>query len=305
MNFKQLEAFYWLTKLHSYQRVADHICLTQPAVSARISGLEATLGAQLVDRSASDFRLTEQGHEVAEYAETFLNLREALTSRLKVREKRRFTIGVVEMVAATWGVALRKKLEALDSEVLFDFHGGSNLDQRNQLRSGTLDMAFVTGEAGLPQIAKSFSVHYAVGWAAHPDVVGTISQALTPEEIRQMPLIFYPRTSPLFAPVAEFVDETRRRPHARHSGNSLATIAAMVRCGYGVAAMPLASLEREIVAGTIVEVPTTVQIAPLDVRCVHLNKARKKLTSQVFELARESAREWCAANPRYNTFHEG
>ena len=63
MNFKQLEAFYWLTKLQSYQRVADHICLTQPAVSARILGLEENLGVKLIDRSASEFRLTEQGHE--------------------------------------------------------------------------------------------------------------------------------------------------------------------------------------------------------------------------------------------------
>ncbi|UIY29852.1 LysR family transcriptional regulator [Neorhizobium galegae] len=87
MNFKQLEAFYWLTRLKSYQRVADHIGLTQPAVSARISGLEDSLGIPLVDRAQSDFTLTEQGYEVAEYAETFLNLSETLTSRLKSKQK--------------------------------------------------------------------------------------------------------------------------------------------------------------------------------------------------------------------------
>lgn len=305
MNFKQLEAFYWLTKLQSYQRVADHICLTQPAVSARILGLEENLGVKLIDRSASEFRLTEQGHEVAEYAETFLNLREAMNGRLLLREKRRFTIGMVEMVAVTWGHALRHKIAEMDSELIVDFHCGSNLDQRNQLRSGSLDMSFVTGEAELPQIAKSFSVLYAVGWAARPDVVGEITRPKTPEEIREMPLILYPRTSPLFRPVAEYVDETRRRPNARHTGNSLATIAELVRFGYGVAAMPLSPLEREIAQGTVIEVPTTVPIAPLDIRCVYLNKARKKLTNDIFELARMAAREWCAANPRYTTFHEG
>lgn len=305
MNFKQLEAFYWLTKLQSFQRVADHICLTQPAVSARISGLEEALGVKLMDRSAGEFRLTEQGHEVAEYAETFLNLREAMSGRLQVSEKRRFTIGVVEMVAVTWGKTLRQKITSMDKDLLVDFHCGSNLDQRQQLRSGALDMAFVTGEAELPQIAKSFSVHYAVGWAARPDVVGEITRPKTPEEIRGLPLIFYPRTSPLFQAVAEYVSETRRRPNARHTGNSLATIAELVRTGYGVAAMPLAPLEREIAQGTIIEIPTTVQIAPLDIRCVYLNKARKKLTNEIFELARAAAQEWCTANPRYTTFHEG
>ena len=305
MNFKQLEAFYWLTKLKSYQRVADHINLTQPAVSARISGLEETLNAKLIDRTTGDFQLTAQGHEVAEYAETFLNLSEALTNRLKVRDKRRFTIGMVEMVAVTWGKTLRHKLVAMDPDLLVDYHCGSNLDQRHQLRSGALDMAFVTGEAGLPQIARSFAVHYSVGWVARPDVIGEITRPRTPEDIRELPLIFYPRTSPLFAPVAEYVDETRRRPNARHTGNSAATIAELVRSGYGVAAMPLAPIERDIVQGLLIEVPTTVHIAPLDIRCVHLNKARKKLTEEIFELARESALEWCAAHPRYIAFHDG
>lgn len=304
MNFKQLEAFYWLTKLHSYQRVADHIGLTQPAVSARISGLEEILGAKLFDRDSKDFRLTEQGHEVTEYAETFLNLREAMTSRLKLRDKSRFTIGVVEMVAVTWGMTLRQKIAALDGDVRVDYHCGSNFEQRHQLNSGALDMSFVTGEAGLPQVGNSFSVHYNVGWVARPDIVGEINRPKTPEEIRQLPLVLYPRTSPLFAPVADYVDEKRRRPNARHTGNSASTIAEMVRNGYGVAAVPLAPLERDLRLGNLVEIPTTVQIAPLDIRCVHINKARKKLADQIYEMSRDAAREWCSAHPRYMSFHQ-
>ena len=55
MNFKQIEAFYWLTQLHNHQRVADHLGLTQPAVSARIAGLEDMLNAQLIDRASAGF----------------------------------------------------------------------------------------------------------------------------------------------------------------------------------------------------------------------------------------------------------
>jgi DNA-binding transcriptional LysR family regulator len=35
MNFKQLEALYWLDKLGSYQQVAKQINITQPAVSIK------------------------------------------------------------------------------------------------------------------------------------------------------------------------------------------------------------------------------------------------------------------------------
>lgn len=302
MNFKQLEAFYWLTRLKSYQRVADHIGLTQPAVSARISGLEDSLGVPLIERSASDFTLTDQGNEVAEYAETFLNLSEALTSRLKIKQKRRYTIGTVGMVTQTWGTTLRRKVSADPDIGLVDFHSAGNVELRQQVRTGALDMAFVTGEAGLPQIPDSFSVQYRVGWVARPDVVGEVGHPMTPDEVRGLPLILYPHSSPLFRPVADMVDETRRRPNARHTGNSLGNICDMVRAGYGASAIPLAAMEREIAMGMVVEIPTTVQLAPLDTRCVYVNRARKQQTQQIFALARQAAQEWAAAHPRYVTF---
>ncbi|MEI4472925.1 LysR family transcriptional regulator [Frigidibacter sp. MR17.24] len=305
MNLKQMEAFYWLTRLKSYQRVADHIGLTQPAVSARISGLEDSLGVPLIDRRAAEFTLTEQGYEVAEYAETFLNLSEAMTSRLKNKQKRRYTVGTVGMVTKTWATTLRRKLLD-DPEIgLVDFHSGSNVELRQQVRTGALDMAFVTGEAGLPQISESFSVTYRVGWVARPDVAGEVTRPLTPDEIRSLPLIFYPHTSPLFRPVAEMVEETRRRPNARHTANSLGMICDMVRAGYGASAIPLAAVEREIATGMLIEIPTTVQLAPLDTRCVHQNRARRQQTEKIFALARQAAEEWATAHPRFVSFQPG
>lgn len=302
MNFKQLEAFYWLSRLKSYQRVAEHIGLTQPAVSARISGLEESFGVPLVDRSQADFTLTEQGHEVAEYAETFLNLSETLTSRLRLKQKKRYTIGIVSMVTVTWALTLRRKIASLPDAPIVDFYSGANTDLRPLVKSGALDMAFVTGEAGLPQIENSFSVLYHVGWVARPDVVGEITRPLTPDEIRELPLVLYPHTSPLFGPVADLIEEKRRRPNARHTGNSLSTICDLVRAGYGASAIPLAALETEISTGMLVEIPTTVQLAPLDIRCVHQNKARKAQTDTIFQLARQAAEEWATAHPRYVSF---
>ncbi|MCJ8139042.1 LysR family transcriptional regulator [Falsirhodobacter halotolerans] len=304
MNFKQIEAFYWLTRLQSFQKVADRIGLTQPAVSARISGLEDAFGVPLINRDSPTFALTEQGHEVAEYAETFLSLSEALTGRLRAGRKKRYTIGMVGMVTNTWGATLRRKVSADPDIGLVDFHSASNVDLKELMRNGTLDMAFVTGEAGLPQIANSFSVQFRVGWVARPDVAGQISRALTPDEIRGYPLILYPHTSPLFRPVADMVEELRRRPNARHTGNSLGNICDMVRAGYGVSAIPLAAVEMELTTGLLTEIPATVQLAPLVTRCVHMNRARKQQSESLLELARQAAREWAAAHPRYVTFME-
>lgn len=304
MNFKQLEAFYWLSRLHSYQRVADHIGLTQPAVSARIAGLEAQLEAKLVDRTAAQFRLTDQGLEVAAFAERFLNLHEAMTARLQQKYRRRFSIGLVGPAALTWGVALRQKVRQLEDGTIVDFHVGSNVQLQQQVESGGLDMAFLTDEAGVAQVLDGFLVRYAVGWVARPDVVGELVQPLTPEQLRELPLILYPRTSPLFSPIADYIEEARRRPSARHFGNSLPTLVEMLRLGYGASAVPLAVLEQDLAHGMLVELPVTVPLDPFNVRCVHITGARRRQAAQILELARRAAWEWCEAHPRY-TAYEG
>jgi DNA-binding transcriptional LysR family regulator len=304
MNFKQIEAFFWLTQLQSYKRVADHLHLTQPAVSARIGGLEAVLGAQLLDRGVTGFALTEKGHQVAEFAEMFVNLREAMDARLLEPREQRYAIGMVGNVALTWGVTLKQKVEDWDPNLILDVISGSNVDLQRQLRAGVLDIVFGTDDISLPHVPHSFSVKYAVGWVARPDLVDEATRPRTPEELRQLPLILYPRSSPFFPRVAELLDETTTRSGGRSIGNSASMICDMVRLGYGVAALALSGLERELKEGTLIEIPTTAPLAPLDIRCAHLNRARKAQTEQVYTFARDAAREWCAAHPDYMHFDE-
>jgi DNA-binding transcriptional LysR family regulator len=304
MNFKQMEAFYWLTQLHSYRRVAERLSLTQPAVSARISSLEDALNQQLIERDTPHFRLTEQGQQVAEYAEMFVNLREAMATRLDERRQRHFAVGLVSMVTMTWGVLFQEMVTQAAPNVLLDFHSGSNRELRRLLRAGVLDMAFLTDEADLARVPSSFTVQYQVGWVAHPDLLRDVKQPLSARDLRQLPIILYPPSSPLTQVLSHMLLESRTRPNARHVGNSLSTISEMLRRGYGVSAVALASLEEDLVSGKLRLIETTESIAPLDICCVHLNRARKAQVRQIFQIAESAARKWCETNPRYVTFKE-
>ncbi|OCX67247.1 transcriptional regulator [Thioclava sp. SK-1] len=302
MNFKQLEAFYWLTRLHSFHQVADHIGLTQPAVSARISGLEDEFGVKLIDRDAPSFRLTAPGMEVAEFAERFMNMHEAMIGRLKQKNRRRFAIAIVGPAGLTWGNLLRKRLSEVDPDQLIDITISSTNEIRDQVNAGAVDLAFATGEAGLELVPDSFAVRYSVGWAGRPDLVPQLGRPLTPRDLRAQPLILYPRTSPIYSPIADYIDESDTRPAPRHYGNAMSTICDMLRQGYGLSAVPLAVLETELAQGLLTEVPVSVPLAPFDVRCVHLTGARRKLAQNVFDLAQDCARQWCDAHPRYAQF---
>lgn len=302
MNFKQLEAFYWLSQIQNYRLTAERLGLTQPAVSARIHSLENDLGKLLIDRDAPGFRLTDQGMEVAEFALQFLNLRETMNTRLLDKQKQRLSLGLAGMVTITWGPLLRDMLRDRHPELMIDFYSGADAQLQRFVESRTLDMAFTA--SGDPAPETDFMTRYQVGWVARPDIVTDRAFPMTPEALRNLPLVLYPKTSPLFNPVAEYIDEMLSQPAPRHYGNSLATICEMVRQGYGASALALIPLEEDIAAGRLIRIPVTEGIAPLEVICTYSNPARRQQARLVLEIAREAARTWCADHPAYASFHD-
>ncbi len=64
MLLSQLQAFIEVARARSVSRAADALFVTQPALTARIQGLERDLGAQLFVRTPRGMRLTEAGRRV-------------------------------------------------------------------------------------------------------------------------------------------------------------------------------------------------------------------------------------------------
>lgn len=303
MNFKQLEAFYWLSQIQNYRQTAQRLGLTQPAVTARIQSLEDDLGKTLIDRSAPRFRLTDQGMEVAEFALQFLNLRETMNTRLLDKHKQRLTLGMAGMASITWGATLLERVRAELPEITLDVYSGSDLQLNRFIDAGTLDIAFTASGDRVPE--AEFTTRYDVGWVARADMVDASKFPLTPDDLRNLPLVLYPKTSPLWNPVAEIIDEMRSQPAPRHYGNSLSTMYDMLRLGYGASALALAGVETELESGLLVRIPVTEEIPPLEMACTYANRARRKQIRLVLELARDCAQTWCRDHSKFTSFVEG
>lgn len=72
MDTQNLVAFAAVAEQGSFSAAAEHLHLTQPAVSKRISLLEAELGAPLFDRTGRKVRLTEAGSRLLDRTRTIL-----------------------------------------------------------------------------------------------------------------------------------------------------------------------------------------------------------------------------------------
>ena len=84
MNTTQLECFMAVANFLNFSRAAEHLKLTQPAVSHQINALEAELGAKLFHRTSKVVRLTQEGYLFTQYAGEMLKLAEL--SRIRMQE---------------------------------------------------------------------------------------------------------------------------------------------------------------------------------------------------------------------------
>ena len=72
IDFPALEAFVSVAEFGSFTRAAQHLSLSQTAVTHRIAKLERNLGAKLLQRSTRDVMLTRAGSELLPKLKTIL-----------------------------------------------------------------------------------------------------------------------------------------------------------------------------------------------------------------------------------------
>lgn len=88
MNLKQLEAFVQVAEGGSFSKAAKELYLTQPTVSAHISGLEKELNARLFVRNTKEVSLSEEGKLLYDYAKQMVALEKRIEKAFLEHEKK-------------------------------------------------------------------------------------------------------------------------------------------------------------------------------------------------------------------------
>ncbi len=83
MNTTQLECFLAVADFLNFSRAAQHLRLTQPAVSHQIKTLEDELEVALFHRTSKKVRLTQEGHMFLQYAGKILDLTNLSRAQVK------------------------------------------------------------------------------------------------------------------------------------------------------------------------------------------------------------------------------
>jgi DNA-binding transcriptional LysR family regulator len=128
-----------------FQRAADHLGLSQAAVSQHVRRLEAATGRTLVERTGRRSRFTAEGERLVRHARQILALHDEALRAFGVAEAETIVIGSTEHAAAQLlprlSASLGKSLPG--HRVRYRLDRGTGL--RDALGKGRLDLALLLG----------------------------------------------------------------------------------------------------------------------------------------------------------------
>jgi len=144
LKIRHLELLVALNDMGSLARVAEHLHVTQPALSKTLAALEDGLGMALFERSPRGLAATEAGECLVRHARTVLGeLREAQDNLRTIAEGRRVrtAIGTLPVAAAAILPQFIAALEARAPEVMIAVREDTVDGLLTRLRSGDIDFA--------------------------------------------------------------------------------------------------------------------------------------------------------------------
>ena len=154
MDESQLQAFVAINRHGSFTAAANHLHLTQPAISKRVAALELQLGSPLFDRVGRNARLTDTGHKLLPLAEnmliSFSNIRKA-ADNMKQEIAGSLSLGTSHHIGLHRLPPVLRQYTKLYPDVELALHFVDSEDGVRGVESGLLEMAIITFPANTPK----------------------------------------------------------------------------------------------------------------------------------------------------------
>ncbi|EPG75422.1 LysR substrate-binding domain protein [Leptospira fainei serovar Hurstbridge str. BUT 6] len=148
MEFRQIRYFLEIVKIGTFQRAAEGLGLTQPALSRQIALLEREIGKPLMERGSREISLTHEGEIFLGYADRMNALWEELKDGMKEPGKElsgTFSISAGGTVSAWILPKILKKIMMDHPGLVLSVREGDAQETKEALLRGEVDLGILTG----------------------------------------------------------------------------------------------------------------------------------------------------------------
>lgn len=292
MNLRFVEAFVWVARLKSITRGAEKLCLTQSAVSNRISALEEELGVLLLDRHNPGFKLSSAGIRFLDYADRLLALQRELKNELGSPEKHRFSlrVGAIETVLHTWLIPMVDGLKKNTPQIEFELTIEMTPQLGEQIKRGALDLIFSAMPAIGDGIINETLPVVEMVFVGPETMAGKTELGL--EEILGYDIMTFQRGSQPHAALTDALRSAGVGDKHVHCMSSISALARLVESGFGIATLPKAVALQLMQRNGMCILNTGLKFAPLPMYASYWNCPAAPVLKQAIEDALAFARNY-------------
>lgn len=286
MNLKNLEAFYWVVTLNSFNKAATKLQTTQPAVSQKITSLENDLGFKVLDRSFRQLKPTHKGMTLFKYAEKFMRLETDLVAELTENQHLTGTIrlGVSETIVYTWLVEYIEKVQKEFPKVSVEIVVDLTPNLQEGVRTGDLDMAFLLGPTLAFECVEQALCDFELSFLAAPFFKGGVGQ-MSFKALMSHTILTYPKiTYPYKELKAKMKEQALDEPLSITS-YSLATLLRLAEQGLGIAVVPTLTALKEITDGRLEILNTPIKLKTFHFTSIYMQGNDAALKEKLTDVA--------------------
>ena len=263
MTIRNLDTFYWVATLGSFRAAANHVHLTQPAISARIQVLEHDIGAKVFVRDTHSAELTSAGRELLPFAEKLMKLDQSVVQAFSnsANVEQSIRLGASETIASSWLPDFLSHYAKSRPKLSFDLTVDSTNNLRQALLSRDIDIGFLLGPLSESSMDNIELCQFEMIVAANPSIIDS-QKIWTVEDLSLFPILTFSAQTRPYRQLKELLSASEHAAKITTS-SSLGALVRLALSGFGIAVLPKAIVRSELEAGTLVRLPTDFVLPPI------------------------------------------
>jgi DNA-binding transcriptional LysR family regulator len=248
MEIPQVEAFLAVGTFGGFRRAADALRLTQPAISARIRALEASLGVTLFERGKHGMALSAAGRALRPHAEQLLHA--VALARQAVHDLRPAAAGALR-IAAVLSICtyllpdVLKRFQTAYPKVLITVRSGHSKEVLEMVLRGEAEVGLARSLRH-PEVETLSLRDDPLVLVARPSAWPGRERRARLEEVADRPLIFFDRGSSDWTLTHGLFRRAGLVPNVALEVETIETAKKMVERGVGFAFLAQLAVGREL-----------------------------------------------------------
>jgi len=275
MNLNQLRIFHESAKQRSFTRAAEHLCVSQPAVSSQIKQLEAVTRLKLFIRVGGRTYLTEAGQMLFDYAQKIFQLEneaEQALDRIRKVQTGTLHIGTTKTYARFLMPNYISMFHALYPGISIHLGEGSSREMMQSLLHMKNELAIVASDQD-PRFLNSITFRKeSILLVISPEHPLATMEAVTLKEVSRIPLIMREEGSGTRRIVMGAFRNKGLVPTVLYEASNLEFTKELIRRGEGASFIVEPVVRNELAQGVLKQLTVSDVRLSMDAYIVFLNR---------------------------------